>query len=148
MNPILWILVGVVLCVVVLAIGICVGPAILCLVGWFNWKRRQLRHRKEWTQENPYWRESFAAGVKWAEEQALREHERLKADVERLRNLWLNPGEDEWPGGVITDALRASGNYLKGAAGEFGYAHGNILIRLATAAEEVLDRAGGSAAEA
>jgi len=55
------------------SIGILIIPVAIALAGlgamvwaWATWKARQIRCRKEWTQENPYWRESFDDGVRWA----------------------------------------------------------------------------------
>ena len=69
MSPWFWVLIGILICPTIVASIILVMYAILCGVLWLNWKHRQIRMRAEWTQVNPYWRESFDKGVKWAQEQ-------------------------------------------------------------------------------
>ena len=62
----LLLLIGAVAGLLVFAIGAVSLFAAFWAASWFAWKRRQLRLRREWTQENPYWKESFDAGVAWA----------------------------------------------------------------------------------
>lgn len=54
----------IVLCVVIAALAV----PIVTLATWAEWKRLQIRKRAEWTYENPYWKEAWNAGVKWADE--------------------------------------------------------------------------------
>lgn len=61
-----------------------------------------------------------------------------KARAERLREIWLSPGQDEQPGGHITRILHVAVPFLRMDRGEIGYAAANILERLAKQAEEVL----------
>ena len=68
MNPWFWILIGILASPLVALVGLLIGWAFLWAVAWFSWKRRQIRLRAEWTEANPYWREAFEAGAKWARE--------------------------------------------------------------------------------
>jgi hypothetical protein len=66
MNPWLWILIGFVAFPVALAALVLGVFGVWCLGAWLSWKNREFHCRREWTQENPYWREAFEAGAKWA----------------------------------------------------------------------------------
>lgn len=50
----------------VLAVVLCEGIALF--FAWCQTKYLILKTRKEWDCENPYWREAFDAGVKWADD--------------------------------------------------------------------------------
>ena len=54
--------------VIVGVVGAVVVPLLwsagLYAAAWLRWKRRELKHRREWTQENPYWREAYELGRK------------------------------------------------------------------------------------
>ena len=62
------ILIGFVAFPVAIVISTAIGFLASLLIKWASWKRMQIRRRDEWTEENPYWREAFDAGVKWADE--------------------------------------------------------------------------------
>lgn len=66
------------------------------------------------------------------------ENARLKAIVDKLQEIWLTPGQDEWPGKTVIRTLDVAGTYLRGSCGEFGLALGNIILKLAGAAEGIL----------
>ena len=69
MSPWFWILVGVVLAPILVALTLAAIFIFWCLGAWANWKVKEINCRREWTQENPYWREAFEDGVKWVKEQ-------------------------------------------------------------------------------
>jgi len=58
---------GFLACLPILAVLGAAVFAAVCAASWLNWKTRQINCRREWTQENPYWREAFEAGAKWAD---------------------------------------------------------------------------------
>jgi hypothetical protein len=68
----------------------------------------------------------------------INERDAEKAEAERLRLIWLTPGQDEWPGKVIIRALEIAAQYLKANAGEMGFSVGNILQHLAKRAEPLI----------
>jgi len=53
---------------VVLVIGIVLLELTRTLMAWCQTKHRELKARKVWHYENPYWEEAFEAGAKWADE--------------------------------------------------------------------------------
>ena len=81
MNPWFWILVGFAAFPLLIAIFVLAVFGVWCLAAWFSWKTREFYCRREWTQENPYWREAFEAGAKWARES----DQRAEPNPTRLR---------------------------------------------------------------
>jgi len=88
MSPWLWILIGFVAFPFVFAAILVAVFLAIYLAAWFNWKERQFHCRREWTQKNPYWREAFEAGAKWAREG----ESRAEPNLTRLR---MPGGKDE-----------------------------------------------------
>jgi len=50
---------------VALATSAILATYTLYILDWVTWKRRQLKKRKEWTLENPYWKEAQLKGEMW-----------------------------------------------------------------------------------
>lgn len=67
-NITLWMLISFASLAVFLLVLTAGAMLVGLLMKWASWKRLQIRKRAEWTYENPYWQEAFAAGVKWADE--------------------------------------------------------------------------------
>jgi len=88
MSPWFWILVGAVVGTLSYIAAFIAFAAVRWFASWIFWKRRQIRCRREWTQENPYWREAFDAGAKWAREG----ESRAEPNLTRLR---MPGGKDE-----------------------------------------------------
>jgi len=53
---------------VVIVVGALLIEAIRTAFDWLYTKQKETRAKAAWTEENPYWREAFDAGVKWAED--------------------------------------------------------------------------------
>ena len=72
---------GFLACLPILAVLGAAVFAAVCAASWLNWKTRQINCRREWTQENPYWREAFEAGI----EHARSSESRAEPNLTRLR---------------------------------------------------------------
>ena len=66
--PYLGILFGMVVFVVATVLAVVGLASIGVGIAWCRWKRRQIRMRKEWRYDNPYWTEAFDAGANWVED--------------------------------------------------------------------------------
>lgn len=68
MRFFIWYLIGLFSCPVLILMSVVLWSIFRYVVTWCRTKHKELKARKEWHYDNPYWQEAFDAGAKWAED--------------------------------------------------------------------------------